>query len=899
MTLSWNEIKERAISFSKKWEDAENEAAEAKPFLIDFFNIFGVSNRRVTAFETHVKKLDNKDGFIDMLWKGNILIEMKSRGKNLDRAYTQAKDYFPGLKDYELPKYILVCDFQTFRLYDLEYDKRYEFTLKDLYKKVKLFGFVAGYGASVEIKEQDPVNIKAAERMGQLHDSLKAIGYEGHELEKYLVRLLFCMFADDTTIFNKDIFYDYLVQHATPDGANLASIINEIFEVLNTPTDKRLKNISEELNAFPYVNGRLFEERLPLASFDSKMRTLLLECCTLDWGKISPAIFGSMFQSVMNPTERRNLGAHYTSETNILKLIQPLFLDELWAEFEKIKGNKKHLELFHRKIASLTFLDPACGCGNFLVVTYREIRLLELQVVKALLGTQKVLNISDYLLCNVDSYYGFEYEEFPAQIAQVALWLMDHQMNMACSEEFGEYFVRLPLRKSANIVHADALELDWNSVVTSSELTFIIGNPPFIGSKIMTDFQREQVRIAFDNTTGSGTLDYVSAWYAKAAHYIQGTQIKVAFVSTNSIVQGEQVATIWNKLMNEMGIHIHFAHTTFKWSNEARGKAAVYCIIIAFAAYDTKHKTIFHYEDIRGEAQVLPAQNINAYLVDAPNTLVASRTKPLCDVPEMKYGNKPTDGGYLIFSNDEKHAFLDLEPLAEKFIKPLISAKEFLNGQKRWCLWLPDANPAELKKMPHVLKRVEGVKTARLASSKAATRAKAQTPTLFDEIRDFGDTFIVIPSTTSENRKYIPMGFFDKDSIANNSCHIIPNGTLYHFGMLMSAMHMAWVNYVCGRLESRLRYSKDIVYNNYPWAKATEKQVAKIEQCAQAVLDARAQYPTSTLADLYDPLTMPPALLKAHNALDKAVDAAYRSTAFPTNAARIEFLFSMYEEMKS
>ncbi len=897
MTLSWNEIKERAIAFSKKWEDAENEAAEAKPFLIDFFNIFGVSNRRVTAFEAHVKKLDNKDGFIDMLWKGNILIEMKSRGRNLDRAYAQAKDYFPGLKEYELPKYILVCDFQTFRLHDLEYDKKYEFALKDLYKKVSLFGFIAGYSATIEIKEQDPVNIKAAERMGQLHDSLKEIGYEGHELEKYLVRLLFCLFADDTTIFNKNIFYDYILEHSTPDGANLASIINEIFEVLNTPTDKRLKNISEELNAFPYVNGRLFEERLPLASFDTKMRTLLLECCTLDWGKISPAIFGSMFQSVMNPTERRNLGAHYTSETNILKLIKPLFLDELWAEFEKIKSNKSNLELFHKKIASLKFLDPACGCGNFLVVSYREIRLLELQVVKALIGTQRILNIADYLLCNVDSYYGFEYEEFPAQIAQVALWLMDHQMNMLCSEEFGQYFVRLPLRKSANIVHADALELDWDSVVPSTELTYIIGNPPFIGSKIMTDFQREQVRIAFDNITGSGTLDYVSAWYAKAARYIQGTHIRAAFVSTNSIVQGEQVATIWNKLMNEMGIHIHFAHTTFKWSNEARGNAAVYCVIIAFAAYNTKHKTIFHYEDIRGEAQALPAQNINAYLVDAPNTFITKRNRPLCDVPAMNFGNMPLDGGNLLFSNEEKEEFLQIEPNAAPYIKPLISAKEFLNGQKRWCLWLVNITPAELRKMPNVLKRVEAVKQMRLNSKDKGTQRHADTPTLFRD-RNNPDTFIVIPSTTSENRKYIPMGFFDKDSIANNSCHIIPNGTLYHFGVLMSAMHMAWVKYVCGRLKSDYRYSKDIVYNNYPWAEATPKQVAKIEQCAQAVLDARAQYPTSTLADLYDPLTMPPALLKAHNALDKAVDATYRSAAFATNAARIEFLFEMYEEIR-
>ncbi|MFR9554177.1 MAG: DNA methyltransferase, partial [Rikenellaceae bacterium] len=894
MALSWAEIKERAIQFSKKWEDAENEASEAKPFLIDFFNIFGVSNRRVTAFETHVKKLDQRDGFIDMLWKGKILVEMKSRGKNLDRAYTQAKDYFPGLKEYELPQFVLVCDFQTFHLYDLEYDKKYIFTLDKLYTKVNLFGFIAGYGSTVEIKEQDPVNIKAAESMGRLHDSLKMIGYEGHDLELYLVRLLFCMFADDTTIFNTNIFYDYIINHSSEDGSNLASVINEIFEVLNTPHDKRLKNISEELNAFPYVNGGLFKERLPLASYDTKMRNVVLECCLLDWGKISPAIFGSMFQSVMNPTERRNLGAHYTSETNILKLIKPLFLDDLQAEFERVKGNKKQLEVLHQKIASLKFLDPACGCGNFLVVTYREIRLLEIEILKATYGQNRAFNIGFIVLCDVDNYYGLEYEEFPAQIAQVALWLMDHQMNMKCSEEFGEYFARLPLKKSAQILHADALEQDWNDVIPSSELSYIIGNPPFIGSKLMSETQRAQVVREFDGVAGSGTLDYVSAWYAKAAKYIANTSIKVAFVSTNSIVQGEQVAILWGKLLNEYGVKINFAHRTFKWSNEARGKAAVYCVIIGFASFDTPHKFIFDYEDIRGEAHKLPAKNINAYLVDAPNILIGKRSKPLCDVPAMSFGNMPLDGGNLLFTDEEKIEFIAVEPKSEMFFKPLISAREFLNGQKRWCLWLVDAKPAELRSMPSVMKRIEAVKEMRLNSVDKGAQKLADTPTLFRDINN-PDSFIVIPAHSSENRKYIPMGFFNKDSIANNSCQTIPNGGLYHFGMLMSSMNMAWVKYVCGRLKSDYRYSKDIVYNNFPWAEnPTEKQISKIEECAQAVLDARQVFEDSSLADLYDPITMPPALVKAHNALDRAVDAAYRSTPFTTATSRIEFLFDLY-----
>ena len=658
MALSWNEIRERAIAFSKKWADATDENAEAKPFLVDFFNIFGVSDRRVNKFEYKVPKRSGGNGYIDMLWKGNILIEMKSRGKDLDKAYQQASEYFDGLKEYDLPKYILVCDFHRFKLEDIDNGKVYEFTLDELYKKVNLFGFIAGYSSKVELKEQDPVNLKAAEAMAKLHDKLKEIGYDGHNLELYLVRLLFCLFADDTTIFNKNIFYDYIRTHSSEDGANLASVINEVFEILNTPLEKRLKNISEELNAFPYVNGKLFEERLPLASFDSKMRSTLLNCSALDWGSISPAIFGSMFQGVMDRDKRRNLGAHYTSERNILKLISPLFLDELQAEFEKAKTNEKLLRALHHKISKMRFLDPACGCGNFLIVTYRELRLLELEILKALYGTQQVFNISDLILCNVNQFSGIEYEEFPAQITKVAMWLIDHQMNMLCSREFGEYFVRLPLRASANIVHGDALELDWNEVVPKEELSYIIGNPPFVGARLMTKEQSAQIERVFDNIRGAGNLDYVTAWYAKAAQYIQDTQIKVAFVSTNSIVQGEQVGILWNVLLNKYSVKIHFAHRTFKWSNEAKGNAGVYCVIIGFANYDTDAKTIFEYEDITGEPHILKAKNINPYLVDATNTLIENRSKPICNVPTIGIGNKPIDDGNYLFTKEEMDAHL-------------------------------------------------------------------------------------------------------------------------------------------------------------------------------------------------------------------------------------------------
>lgn len=595
MALSWNEIKDRAVAFSKEWEDTCNEEAEAKSFIEAFFNIFGITRKRVGTFEHRVKKLGEADGYIDLLWKGTILIEMKSKGKNLDKAFTQAKEYIHGLKEHELPKYILVSDFENFRLFDTEENKTLQFKLKDLVHNVQNFGFIAGYQKRV-YKEQDPVNIKAAELMGRLHDRLEEIGYTGHPLEVYLVRILFCLFAEDTTIFEKQQFQNYIEDRTSEDGSDLASKIQELFQTLNTPADKRFKNLDEQLNAFPYVNGKLFEEVLPSASFDAKMRKSLLECCYIDWSKISPAIFGSMFQSVMNPKERRNLGAHYTSEKNILKLIKPLFLDELWQEFESVKTNRTKLSEFHKKISELKFLDPACGCGNFLVITYRELRLLEIEILRALNKSgQGFLDVREIIWLDVDMMCGIEYEEFPARIAEVAMWLMDHQMNMLISSEFGQYFARLPLKKAANIVYGNALHIDWESVVSKNQLSYIIGNPPFIGKSLQNASQKADMELIFKGVKGSGVLDYVAAWYYKAAQFIHDTKIKAAFVSTNSVVQGEQVGVLWNLLFNYYKIKIHFAHRPFAWNNEARGNAAVHVVIIGFANFDIKEKCIFEY----------------------------------------------------------------------------------------------------------------------------------------------------------------------------------------------------------------------------------------------------------------------------------------------------------------
>ncbi|MCZ8049833.1 MAG: class I SAM-dependent DNA methyltransferase [Microcystis aeruginosa K13-05] len=897
MPLSWNEIKNRAIAFQKEWEGETSEKAESQSFWNDFFHVFGISRRRVASFEQPIKKADNKQGFIDLLWKGTILVEHKSKGKDLEKATQQAKDYFPNLKEHELPRYILVSDFQRFKLYDLDSGNQWEFELSNFVDNVHLFDFIAGYEKRV-YKDEDPVNIQAAELMGKLHDYLKEIGYMGHDLEVYLVRLLFCLFADDTGIFNKGIFWEYIDLHTKEDGSDLAMHIASIFQVLNTPEEKRLKNLDENFTQFPYINGKLFEESLPLAAFDSKMRVMLLEACAFDWGKISPAIFGSMFQAVMNPKERRNLGAHYTSEKNIQKVIKPLFLDDLHREFEKIKGNRNKLLEFQKKIANLYFLDPACGCGNFLIITYRELRDLEILVLQELDKTgQLVIDISRIIQVDVNQFAGIEYDEFAVRVAEVAMWLIDHQMNIKVSNTFGQYFVRLPLKKAAKIVHGNALRIDWEEVISKEKLNFILGNPPFVGHHYQNFDQKEDLKLVLDKIIGSGVMDYVSAWFYKSAQFIQSTKIKVGLVATNSISQGEQSSILWNVLINEFNISIHFAHRTFKWSNEAKGNAAVHCVIIGFASFEANEKYLFDYQTITSEPLLIKAKNINPYLINANNILVFNRKYPLCNVPNMMYGNKPTDGGNFILSEEEKNTLVSKNPLLIKFIRPFISAREFLNGGKKWCLWLLDIKPNELKNIPEILERVEAVKQLRAKSIAASTRNYSY-HCLFRQITQPKSDYILVPRTTSENRKYIPIGFFTADNIVSDTCQSIPNGDLYLFGILTSEMHMAWVKYVCGRLKSDYRYSKDIVYNNFPFPEnITDKQKQTVETCAQAVLDTRVKYPDSSLADLYDPLTMPPDLLKAHQKLDKAVDLCYRPQPFTSELNRIEYLFELYEKL--
>lgn len=915
MPLSINDIRVRAATFARDWANASDEDAEAKSFWDSFFRVFGQERRQVAMFEKFVRKLNDKQGYIDLFWPGKLVVEHKSKGKDLDRAYTQATDYFTGLKPAEYPRYIIVSDFARIRLYDLDNDSNHEITLAELPEKVDLFKFIAGY-EQTQYKEQDPANIEAAELMGKLHDAMLATGYDGHVLEVYLVRLLFCLFAEDSNIFEKYQFQSYIEDRTLPDGSDLGSKLSELFYVLNTEPAKRLKNLDEQLAAFAYVNGQLFGEMIPPAAFDRKMRDQLLECCSLDWSKISPAIFGSLFQSVMDKDKRRNLGAHYTSEKNILKLIKPLFLDELQEEFKTIRGyksssqRKNALNKFHDKIARLRFLDPACGCGNFLIVSYRELRLLELEVIKELQGIQMVTDVSSLVLCDVGQFYGIEIEEFPSQIAQVALWLMDHQMNLRVSDTFGQYFARLPLKSRPHIVNENALRIDWQSLIDPMPwekkpqvFDYILGNPPFLGTSYQTSEQKMDLANTLSDWPSSGMLDFVCAWFVKAAKYLQThgikTHIKIGFVSTNSISQGEQTAILWGPLFKKYGVKIHFAHRTFKWGNEARGKAAVHVVIIGFSNYNLDRKLLYTYPNINSDENVLTAvSNINPYLVAGNDIVLPSISSPISvHAPKMLSGSALRDGGHLVFSQEEYNDVISQSPEVKPLFQRFYSGDEFLNDGVRYCLWMKGKDPSLINKSKVLQDRIKAVKEFREASPRNGTKKMSAFPFLFAEERQPSTDFLLVPKVSSENRNYIPVGYMNKNHIITDKNFYIPNATDYTFGLIQSELHMTWMRYVAGRLKSDYSYSNTIVYNNFPWPEApTEAQKKAVEEAAQAVLDTRAKYPGSSLATLYNPLTMPPDLLKAHQTLDKAVDKCYRKEPFKDERERIEYLFGLYEK---
>ena len=926
-SLSWNEVRDRAIKFAREWAGTKSESAEKQTFWNEFFEVFGIRRRSVATFEEPVRNIKGKYSFIDLFWPGIVLVEHKSSGQDLGRAQSQAFRYIQDLaredRHTEIPRYVIVSDFARFALHDLEPEDQKElplfdqwrvrtdqFELSEIHHHVREFAFLKGE-KPVRLDPEDPANEKAYQIMANLHDTLERGGFIGHELERFLVRVLFCLFAEDTGIFEPSAFQNLLDQRTREDGSDLGAQLNRLFEVLNTSEDKRQKTLDEDLAAFPYVNGALFAERLGFADFNRDMRNALVACCRFQWARISPAVFGSLFQGIMDDKERRQQGAHYTSERDIMKVVRSLFLDELRAEFDTLKADlstrqKARLEEFHKKLRKLSFLDPACGCGNFLVLTYRELRRLELDVLRVLHrgedGQQQVLDVRELCWVDVDQLYGIELFEWPVRIAEVALWLMDHQMNVAVAEAFGQSFRRLPLKNTPHIIQGNALRLDWNAVLPKEQCNYILGNPPFVGKHLMSAEQSADMDAVCGTLDGSGFLDYVTGWYMKAATYCSESKISTGFVSTNSITQGEQAGILWNALFQKHHVKIHFAHRTFAWESEARGKAHVHVVIVGFGTFDRADKHIVDYDADPEQPTVISAKNISPYLVDGPDLALPIRREPICKVPEIINGNKPADGGFLIIEEEDRIAFLRDNPGAVEYVKPFLSAEQYLNGENRWVLWLVDAPPNVIRENPGIHQRVEAVREFRLNSRKESTRRRADRPALFDQLRQPTHEYILIPRHSSENRRYIPFGYFSPEMIIGDSCTAIPNAKPYHFGVISSAMHMAWVRQVCGRLKSDYRYSNKLVYNNFPWPTEVDtKRRTAVETAAQAVLDVRSRFlppkGTSTLADLYDPLSMPPALAQAHTYLDRAVDRCYRSESFGSDRERVEHLFALYERL--
>ena len=927
MRLSWNEVRARAAAFAEDWKDAAYEKGETQSFYNAFFEVFGVRRRSVARYEQHVAKLDNRAGFIDLFWPGLLLVEQKSAGSDLKAAYEQAGEYFDALPESERPRYILVSDFQTFKLRDLDERETVAFSLADLPAYVESFGFILGVQRRT-FRDQDPANIEASELVGDLYDALAAAGHTGHDLERFLVRIVFCLFADDTGVFEpRDIFLEFLESRTGKDGADLGPWLAQLFEVLDTPENRRATTLDEDVAKFPYVNGDLFNGHRQTFSFDGAMREKLLDACYFDWSNISPAIFGALFQSVMDPAERRAQGAHYTTEKNILKVIEPLFMDDLRAEFKRLKARRSGrlalLRQFQAKLGSLTFFDPACGCGNFLIIAYRELRELEIEVLREIYPKEQMESelvrqldawASDLSVVDVDQFYGIEISEFPARIAETALWMMDHIMNNRLSLEFGQTYTRIPLEKSPRIARGDALETDWSDLLPPADCSFVFGNPPFVGAKYQTPAQRAQVRRIAALGGSGGTLDYVAAWFIRAAEYLEGSRARIGFVATNSITQGEQVAQLWPVLFGRCKLEIAFAHRTFAWGSDARGMAHVHVIILGLDRREAARaeKRLFSYPDINGDPEESAHTALSPYLFDAgglsdPHLVVREESAPINGMGRLIIGSKPIDGGHYIFDAAERAAFLGTEPEepenpgepeAASWFRPFIGAREYLHGGERWILALHEMPPDVLAKLPRVRERIAAVRAYREGSRSAPTRELSETPTLYHINVIPEAPFLLIPRVSSERRQYAPLGWVEPPAIPSDATLLLQEATQVDFALLTSAMHMAWLRHFGGRLKSDYRYSIGLVYNTFPMP-PRDADLSNLEPLAQEVLDARAAHPDATLANLYDPDLMPPNLRRAHRALDRAVDRLYRRAPFASERERVEHLFMLYEKMKT
>ena len=918
MRLAWNEIRARAARFARKWADAGYEKGETQSFYNDFFRIFGVRRESVARYEERVRKLDDSSGFIDLFWPGVLIVEQKSAGRDLNAAYEQAGGYFEALPEHERPRFILISDFQHFELHDLLQRDAVSVRLDQLPDHVEKFGFILGV-ASRTFRDQDPANIEAAELVGKLHDSLRAAGYPGHDLERFLVRIVFCLFADDTGVFEpRDILLAFLEERTREDGTDLGPLLARIFQVLNTPEEQRAANLDEDLARFPCVNGDLFASPILIPDFNAEMREQLLAACRFNWSSISPAIFGSLFQSVMDPTERRAQGAHYTTEANILKVIEPLFLDDLWEEFERIKkrrsGRHPQLRAFQERLAQLTFLDPACGCGNFLVIAYRELRRLELQVLREVLGSEErhvlQFDVSSLSRLDVDRFYGIEIGEFPARIAEVALWMMDHLMNNELSLEFGQSYARIPLKRSPHIHWGDALEMDWEELLPAKDCSFVFGNPPFVGSQHQTPEQGAQVRRIVSLGGTRGTLDYVACWFITAGQYVRrssvsGQRTRIGLVATNSITQGEQVGKLWPILSGRCELELAFAHRTFEWISEARGMPHVHVVILGMDHREhlPKDRRLFSYEDPKGDPLESRHAVLSPYLFDAggltnSNLVVRRATYPINGMPHLRTGVQMIDNGILTFTNDEYREFVASEPGSQKFFRKFLGGYEYINGKFRWILYLADASPAELRHLPKVRERIQRVRAYRAGSHRRGTVKLADYPTRVGVDERLSAPFLVLPNTSSERREYVPIGWLAPDVVANQKLRILPDAALEHFGLLTSKMHMDWMRTVTGRMKSDYMYSVGVVYNTFPLP-PMGADLSSLKPLAQAVLDARAAHSDATLADLYDPDLMPPDLRRAHQQLDRAVDRLYRPRKFSSERERVEHLFMLYERMRT
>lgn len=928
------EQREAARQFANKWKGRGREDEDGRSYWIDFLsNVLGMEN--VTDRVEFEKKVvvDGNTKRIDVyIPETHVLIEQKSLGKALDHKimnsgsieltpYDQAKRYNDNLPYDEKARWIITSNFSDIWIYDMNarVPEAVKISLDEIPSKYPLLDILIKKDVQ-KISHEMEVSIKAGDIVGLLYEAflkqykipeVKAKEETIEQKEKrehklkslnaLCVRIVFCLYAEDAGIFGKrNIFHDYLKAYEVKDCRRA---LLELFKVLDTPVSERDEYLEEDLAQFPYVNGGLFsDETIEIPPLTEEIKELLLTKASedFDWSDISPTIFGAVFESTLNPETRRSGGMHYTSISNIHKVIDPLFLDELQTEFHEIlkiqvqKTKVKRLDEFQNKLASLTFLDPACGSGNFLTETYLSLRRLENEVIREKVGGQMTLgDVHNPIRVSIQQFYGIEINDFAVTVAKTALWIAESQMMEETKNivyGFNDDF--LPLKTYVNITEGNALRLDWNNVISKSRLNYVMGNPPFVGARWMNKDQKKDMEYVFQGIKDFGNLDFVTAWYKKASDYILNTDICVSFVSTNTITQGEQPAIFWKPLF-EMGIHINYAYRTFQWDSEANLKAHVHCVIVGFSHVQNNRKKILF--DVDGVPH--SAKNINAYLIDADNVFVASRKHPICDVPEIGIGNKPIDGGYYLFEKDEMVNFVKKEPKATNYFHPWYGAREFINQKPRYCLYLGNCVPSELRKMPECMKRVEAVREYRLNSTSAGTRKIADNPTRFHVSNFPNGNYIVIPQVSSERRRYIPMGYMDETVLCSDKVRIMTEGTLYHFGVLESNIHMAWMRAICGRLKSDYSYTVNHVYNNFPWPSSTDEQKEKIKKTAQAILDARALYPNSSLADLYDPLTMPPELLKAHNANNRAVMDAYGFSTKISEADCVAELMKMYQKL--